>query len=141
MGDRHFVGHTSAKIGNSASSAPLQCEASLREALEEGDSQRIASLCAQLKTYQGQIAPGSDDFKRVQSLLTMAEAGPPGGGLSRTHSLQLERSKSHEIVGPKHDEGPMDLELPCVFKTLKGGQCSVKGARSRNEDCHGLREI
>jgi len=35
----------------------------------------------------------------------------------------------------------MDLELPCVTQTLKAGQASVKGARSRNEDCHGLQEV
>lgn len=35
----------------------------------------------------------------------------------------------------------MDLDLPCITQTLMSGQASVKGARSRNEDCHGLREV
>lgn len=68
--------------------------------------------------------------------------------LSRTKSklvvneseLDLKRTVSHEKVGVG-GEGPMSLDLPVVAQTLSVGQASVKGARSRNEDCHGLREV
>lgn len=55
----------------------------------------------------------------------------PGAGLG------LQRSMSHEQVAG----GAMDMDLPVVTQSLLGGQASVKGARSRNEDCHGLREM
>jgi len=70
---------------------------------------------------------------RTSSALAVGEAGA---------GLGLSRSVSHDKVGEAAGgAAPMDLELPTITQTLAMGQASVKGARSRNEDCHGLREI
>lgn len=41
----------------------------------------------------------------------------------------------------ERNKSEMDLDLPIAIQSLKCGQASVKGARSRNEDCHGMREV
>jgi len=77
----------------------------------------------------------------------MAQPAEVPGGLSRTTSklanpgLALSRSATNPDILTDRMEIDPSLDLPIVIRTLKCGQASVKGARSRNEDCHGMREV